>query len=294
MRLAIRVGSAAVLIFFALVLLNNRYHPSRSPASFWHFDTTSFRSALRPHTQTTTTARRKWGIGTDRTNGVTYQNTPIEVPNDGIIVMGKLRDEDTAWVSAELAEWRNFIYTVDDVNAPAHTRSNKGREAQPYLQYLVEHYDDLPAIMVFLHPHRDGWPAAWHTDTMDYSNVDSVRALQREWVLSEGYVSLRCQTSPGCPAEMQPFRQPAKPGNTGEKHYATAWKELFGNSNVPKQIGAPCCSQFAVSREQVLQRSRSDYKRMLDWVLNNDLPDEVTSNIMEYSWHIIFGKEPIL
>jgi hypothetical protein len=93
-----------VLIFFALVLLNNRYHPSRSPASFWHFDTTSFRSALRPHAQTTTTARRKWGIGTDRTNGVTYQNTPIEVPNDGIIVMGKLRDEDTAWVSAELAE----------------------------------------------------------------------------------------------------------------------------------------------------------------------------------------------
>lgn len=129
---------------------------------------------------------------------------------------------------------------------------------------------------------------------MDYSNVDSVRALQRDYVLAEGFVSLRCQLSPGCPAEMQPFRKPPKPGNTGEKHYAEAWKVLFGNDNVPQEIGAPCCSQFAVSRDQVLQRPLSDYKRMYNWVLNNDLPDEVTSNIMEYSWHIIFGKEPVL
>lgn len=193
-----------------------------------------------------------------------------------------------------LSRWRNFVYTVDDTSAPAHTPKNKGREALPYLQYIVDHYDDLPAIIIFLHSHRDGWPAGWHTDTMDYSNVDSVRALQRDYVLAEGFVSLRCQLSPGCPAEMQPFRKPPKPGNTGEKHYAEAWKVLFGNDNVPQEIGAPCCSQFAVSRDQVLQRPLSDYKRMYNWVLNNDLPDEVTSNIMEYSWHIIFGKEPVL
>lgn len=190
--------------------------------------------------------------------------------------------------------WRNFIYTVDDINAPVHTPKNKGREALPYLQFIVDHYDDLPSMVVFLHSHRDGWPVGWHTDTMDYSNVESVRALQRDFVLQEGYVSLRCQLSPGCPAEMQPFRKPPKPGNTGEKHYAAAWKELFGNSDVPKQVGAPCCSQFAVSREQILQRPLSDYQRMYNWVLDNDLPDDVTSNIMEYSWHIIFGKDPVL
>ena len=192
------------------------------------------------------------------------------------------------------SRWRNFIYTVDDVNAPNHTPVNKGREALPYLQYIVDHYHDLPAVMLFLHSHRDGWPAAWHTDTMDYNNVDSVRALQRQWVLDQGFVNLRCQTSPGCPAEMQPFRNPPKPGNTGEKHYADAWEQLFGNTDVPEIIGAPCCSQFAVSREAVLKRPLTDYQRMYNWVLNNDLPDEVTSNIMEYSWHIIFGKEPVL
>lgn len=129
---------------------------------------------------------------------------------------------------------------------------------------------------------------------MLYSNVESMRALQREYVLSQGYVSLRCQLTPGCPAEMQPFRNPPKPGETGEKYYAAAWKELFGNTKVPASIGAPCCSQFAVSRDQILLRPLSDYKRMYNWVLNNDLPDDVTSNIMEYSWHIIFGRDPVL
>ncbi|KAJ5152651.1 uncharacterized protein N7482_009129 [Penicillium canariense] len=294
MRLSLRVGSAAALIIFTLVLLNRRFDTGKqSPKAFWQFDTTSFRAALRPQSEQAHAARRKWGTGTNNAAVLTYQNTPIEVPNEGIIVMGKLREEDTAWVSAELAEWRNFIYTVDDTSVPAHTPVNKGREALPYLQFLVDHYDDLPPVMIFLHSHRDGWPAGWHTDTMDYSNVDSVRALQREFVLAEGYVSLRCQTSPGCPAEMQPFRNPPTPGDTGENHYAQAWEELFGNSNVPEKIGAPCCSQFAVSRDQVLQRPLSDYQRMYNWVLNNDLADEVTANIMEYSWHIIFGKDPI-
>ncbi|KAJ5640160.1 uncharacterized protein N7484_008022 [Penicillium longicatenatum] len=295
MRLSLRIGLAAALIIVALVLINRQLHTvGQAPQSFWHFDTTSFRVALRPPQQTTQDGiRRKWGGGSKKLLGLTYQTTPIEVPNAGVIVMGKLREENTAWVSAEVAEWRNYIYTVDDTNAPVHTPKNKGREALPYLQYIVDHYDDLPPMIIFLHSHRDGWPAAWHTDTMDYSNVDSVRALQRDFVLQEGFVNLRCQLSPGCPAEMQPFRNPPKPGDNGEKHYADAWKELFGNTKVPEIIAAPCCSQFAVSKEQVLMRPLSDYKRMYNWVLNNDLPDEVTSNIMEYSWHIIFGKDPV-
>lgn len=148
--------------------------------------------------------------------------------------------------------------------------------------------------MVFLHSHRDGLLAGWHIDTMDYSNVDSVRALQKEFVQQAGYVNLRCQLSPGCPSAIQPFRQPPNPESKGEAHYAAAWKELFPGEPVPKEVAGPCCSQFAVSREQILQRPHSDYQRMYDWVMNNELPDDVTAAIMEYSWHIIFGKDPVL
>jgi hypothetical protein len=192
------------------------------------------------------------------------------------------------------SRWRSVIYTVDDVNVPMHTPKNKGREALPYLQYIIDHYNDLPEVVVFLHSHRDGVIAGWHIDTMDYSNVDSVRALQKDFVQQAGFVNLRCQSSPGCPSAIQPFRQPPNLESPGEAHYAAAWKELFPNTPVPREVAAPCCSQFAVSRDQILRRPHSDYQRMYDWVMNNNLPDEATSNIMEYSWHIIFGKEPVL
>ena len=148
--------------------------------------------------------------------------------------------------------------------------------------------------MVFLHSHRNGHPIPEEPGRIDYSAVELVTELRQDFVLQEGFVNLRCRRSPGCPADIEPFRGSANTANVGEQYYAAAWKELFGNNKVPKVIGAPCCSQFAVSREAVLKRPLADYQRMYDWVLHNTLPDEVTSNIMEYTWHIIFGKDPVL
>ncbi|KAJ5833915.1 hypothetical protein N7474_002226 [Penicillium riverlandense] len=278
MRSSVRIGSAAALICVALILIYSSGHGDHA------------RSLLRIEKPS---SHRKWNIGTNTKAQLTYQTRPIDVPNIGSIIMGKLKSEDTAWVSAELAEWRNIIYTVDDPFAPLHTPKNKGRESLPYLQYIVDHYEDLPETMVFLHPHRDGWPAAWHTDTMDYNNVDSVRALQTSFIQENGFANLRCQQTPGCPVELQPFRKQARSGNEAEKYYAQAWEELFNNTDVPEKIGAACCSQFAVSRDQVLKRSLSEYQRMYDWVLNTELPDQTVATIMEYSWHIIFGQEPV-
>ncbi|CAG8004034.1 unnamed protein product [Penicillium olsonii] len=294
MRLSIRIGAAAALIVITVLLFNRSLRTeSEHLKDLLHFDTGSFRTSLKPKPEDDSSAHRKWRVASDNKPALVYQTTDIQVPNQGAIVMGKLKEEDTSWVSGELAEWHGIIYTVDDTNVPMHTPKNKGREALPYLQFLIDHYDDLPEVVVFLHAHRDGWPAGWHIDTMDLSNVDSVRALQKDFVQLEGFVSLRCQLSPGCPDAIQPFRQPPKLENPGEAHYAAAWKSLFPNERVPAEIAAPCCSQFAVSKEQILKRPHSDYKRMYDWVMNNDLPDEVTSNIMEYSWHIIFGKNPV-
>jgi hypothetical protein len=111
MRLSLRIGLAAALIIVALVLINRQLHTvGQAPQSFWHFDTTSFRAALRPPQQTTQDGiRRKWGSGSKKLLGLTYQTTPIEVPNAGVIVMGKLREENTAWVSAEVAEYVPFL-----------------------------------------------------------------------------------------------------------------------------------------------------------------------------------------
>ena len=185
-----------------------------------------------------------------------------------------------------------MIYTVDDQTAPTHTPKNKGKESLAYLQYIVDHYNDLPSTIVFIHAHKTGFPQSWHIDNERQDNADSVRTLKLEYVQSKGYVNLRCQHSVGCPVSLRPSRN-SRDTKTVDGAYWTAWEQLFNNSRVPKEIGVPCCSQFAVSKKQVLQRPLSDYRHFYNWVLENDLPDNVTAGIMENTWHIIFGQEPV-
>lgn len=212
---------------------------------------------------------------------------------DGVIVIGKLQSDNTDWVSEKLPKWQNAIYVVDNQSAPLHTPMNKGREANPYLTYIIENYHNLPRTIVFLHSHQDGYPGGWHTDTPDHSNVWSVEHLNVDFVQETGYVNLRCTHIPGCPDEIQPFRDPFDPSRASENHMMEAWKDLFGNSDVPNVIGAACCAQFAVSRDQVLKRPLDDYVRYRQWILDTSLEDDLSGRIIEYLWHIIFGKPPV-
>ncbi|EXJ81471.1 hypothetical protein A1O3_07763 [Capronia epimyces CBS 606.96] len=207
--------------------------------------------------------------------------------------MAETKGENVDWVSEELQDWQHAIYHMDDSNWVLHPPLNKGREAMAYLTFIVDHYHNLPEIMVFLHPHLMGWPQAWHTDSPDYSNVDSVRSLRLDYVREHGYANMRCLHIPGCPDEVRPFRN--DPARAYELAFADAYTYLFGgnHSTVPHTIGAACCSQFAVSKDQVQARPRTDYVRYQKWLIDTELPDDVSGRVMEYTWHMIFGKGPI-
>jgi hypothetical protein len=208
-------------------------------------------------------------------------------------------------LTLQFDSWRAAIYNVDNTSEALHTPLNKGREANAYLLFIIQHYHDLPSIIVFLHAHRDTWPAAWHNDAPAYDNVNSIKSLQLEYVRSAGYANLRCNWIPGCPDEVVWQRQ--KPELTGnatldaetevaniEHKVPGVWRHFFGaNSEVPETIAAACCAQFAVSRKQVLQRPRSDYVRMHRWLMETEFDDQVSGTIMEYLWHVIFGQEPV-
>lgn len=183
--------------------------------------------------------------------------------------------------------WQNAIYTVDDPTAPLHTPANKGKEAMAYLTYIIENYTSLPSIVVFLHSHQSGYSHGWHTDAWGYSNVRAVRSLQLNYVRKNGYVNLRCSWSPGC-----------KPKHRFNAHVTPEiWRELFGNGakeqEVPQQIGAACCAQFAVSKEQVLSRDLNEYVHFRRWILDSELGDGKSGRVFEFLWHVIFGKDAV-
>ena len=103
-------------------------------------------------------------------------------------------------------------------------------------------------------------------------------------------MNLRCNTNPGCPAQFQL----GDGGSISEDVMRGAWKELFGkDEKLPSSIGAACCSQFAVSKDQIRARPQDDYKRIRKWLLATRLDDHVSGRIMEYVWHIIFKRESV-
>ncbi|KAF5857368.1 hypothetical protein ETB97_005902 [Aspergillus alliaceus] len=212
---------------------------------------------------------------------------------DRVIVVGKTKDDDTDWVVNELTNWLHAIYAVDDPEAPLHVTKNKGNEANVYLQYIIDNYDDLPSTIVFLHSHRDGYPRAWHTEFSDHSNVRAVRMLKTDFVQRNGYANLRCNHNPGCPDEIRPFRAEKSEDHLPEQVFPEVWETFFNNTNVPEIIATPCCAQFAVSRAQVLQRPLSSYIRYHQWLMDTELPSNVSGRVMEYMWHIIFGQDPV-
>ncbi|KAK8039443.1 hypothetical protein PG993_007854 [Apiospora rasikravindrae] len=231
---------------------------------------------------------------------------PLHHPPPSVdIVAASLQTDNTAWFHRHLPlSWRKHIYTVDDSRASLTVPKNKGREAMVYLTHIVNNYDSLAETTIFFHAAR----FAWHNDDPDYDAVPTLRRLRLEHVRREGYVNLRCVWVIGCPEEIHPHldaeearRLDSEAGSTDEEKpptttkaiYKTAFQELLQGVPVPDVVAVSCCSQFAVTREAIRRRPREDYVRFRDWLLSTPLTDDLSGRVMEFAWHIIFGKESV-
>ncbi|WEW57283.1 hypothetical protein PRK78_002748 [Emydomyces testavorans] len=201
------------------------------------------------------------------------------------LVVASLKSDNVSWLEENLPDWHANVYVVDDPKAKLMVPMNKGRESMVYLTYIIDHYDRLPDYMVFMHGQR----YQWHNDDPIYDGVPIIRSLRLPYVEGVGFAPLRCTWVPGCPAEIYPLN-PSENGRpariAAERAYAPAFRTLFPNMRVPKEVGATCSSQFAATRERVRQRRKSDYERMRQWLIETDLDDAISGRVMEYAWHM--------
>ena len=256
----------------------------------------------------------------------TFQHGPVQnIPtfggaaSDKVVIMAKTVKENTDWVAQNLPEyarcalyflrspghetftnkksysWQAAIYTVNpspnttSTDTTLTTPMNKGRESMAYLSYIIDNYAHLPSTLVFLHSHRAGFLSAWHTDTPLHDNVDALHSLQIPFVQQSGYVNLRCNWNPGC---LEAHRHNAHV--TPE-----VWQDVFSGTSTeekgqaPTLVGAACCAQFAVSKKQVLVRPLGDYVRFREWIIDTEKSDAKSGRVLEFLWHVIFGKDAV-
>ena len=72
---------------------------------------------------------------------------------DRLIVVARHK-EDTSWLDVYLSDVPHVVYQVADSAAKYTTSTNKGNEATPYLQYIIDNYHSLPKSIVFSHGHK--------------------------------------------------------------------------------------------------------------------------------------------
>ena len=212
------------------------------------------------------------------------------------LVIGRLSadEERTRWVLEKLHNIDSLqLYVVDDPKAAGpHLEKNHGREAAVYLKYIVEHYDELHDITFFWHADEQ----VWHNNMLlGWDSVQTINRMDRHHIIETGYVPSRCDHWPGCPQWIRFDPSKAEhhldPHRLEEMFTPDLFSQLFPNStDFPPYFSGTCCSQFALSRDQIRTRPKETYEAILDWVLEYE-SDDRSGQMLEYTWPYIFtGK----
>lgn len=221
--------------------------------------------------------------------GIPY---PLNHEYSMTVVVGKRKVDDTEWLDLELpSSIKNAVYVVDDPDAPLHPPQNKGNEVMVYLTYIIDHYEELSDISIFMHHHR--W--AWHNNDLLHNDaVTTLNHLLPQRIIREGYVNLRCQWDPGCPTWLNPSSTQISEDKLEEPYVKEIWGALFPSDPLPSNLAQTCCSQFALSRDRIHAIPQAEYERIRTWVLTTSMPDHLSGRVFEYLWQHLFAGQAVL
>ncbi|KIW71313.1 hypothetical protein PV04_03494 [Phialophora macrospora] len=221
--------------------------------------------------------------GTPKGQGQTYTKT---------VVVARQESEDVSWLENSTLNVSRAVYVVDKpaLSPGYEVPRNKGHEAMVYLSYIIDHYENLSDVSIFVHAHRTTWH---NNDLLDSDMIKTIEHLSDAHVTRAGYFNLRCHHEPGCPDWLhldRPDEELDTHRKMEERAFSLAvWSELHPNVPPPKAISQPCCAQFAVSRDRIRAVPREEYIRYRDWVLHTELSDTFSGRVMEYSWQFLFA-----
>jgi hypothetical protein len=112
---------------------------------------------------------------------------PVGEPYTKTVVVSRMKREYVEWIQENFGGDKNIrpaIYVVDDPKAELHPPKNKGHEVMVYLSYIIDHYDNLSDVNMFMHSHRNSWH---NNDVLDNDAVQMISRLSAERVQREGY-----------------------------------------------------------------------------------------------------------
>jgi UDP-galactopyranose mutase len=193
---------------------------------------------------------------------------------------------------------------------------NRGNEAAVYLAYIVEHYHDLPEIVVFLHDHG---PRSWHSESdiffkrlrafyggvryEKYNKMAEVGVENKAQLFRRFSSKVRSLSS--CYHEGPDTRSPLCIQHLPKRHLLDdplLWRKTYDTfEGILKEYGASraedagrfwsCCATFMARRRHVLQQPREFYLKSLEAILHLDVPSSISGRWWEYNWYRVLGMQ---
>jgi hypothetical protein len=230
--------------------------------------------------------------------------------------------EDISWLDVKLGDIDHLVYQHLDPEAVHNVDFNNGREASAYVSYIIENYDKLPNMLIFMHGHEQSWHHKQKVEVMQNMNWDIVRQL--------GFVNLRYLEIPqpdGWDHQWLPhglegdWLHPKAKNFTDQKLFDKPHGVVHGHADaemrfsklmaqdwhvfepelgpVPELVHSPLGAEFVVTKERILLRPLSFYQKvfkyMKHWAGGEDL-DPIWRDpgyVLEPLWSFIFGEPPV-
>lgn len=202
-----------------------------------------------------------------------------------------------------------IIYVADQPSSQNGLPQNKGNEAMVYLTYLIDHYENLPEVMMFMHSHRK----SWHNNALlRRSSALTMNKLRPQAVLERGFVNLACdkvlrraiKPLPGAPgpsildlsredweAEDGGSRLRSQSPREQHRQYADLWHQLFPSpvhDEPPSSWEYFTGGQFTLSRELVHSLPLDRLHFLRDWILQTHLSSRSAGAVFETLWEAVF------
>ena len=220
------------------------------------------------------------------------------------MVVSAYRD-DLAWLrNVEAIGIRTHVYGRPGAEAPNANDQlpvNRGDEAAAYFRYLVDHYDDLPEYVMFVHGHEYAYHAPTSMATTCRLDVPTqVEAMG-------GFASLnhdkRGRTVRKYADRLMPSYSAQWTKQLGRgwsaAFLARALAELYEDAeqppvSTPTKLAFPASAQFVVSKAAIQKRPRAFYARAYN--LSTAATPETCRGrtcggyFFEQQYHYIFGR----
>jgi hypothetical protein len=191
-----------------------------------------------------------------------------------------------------------IVYIADNPNATYHVPVNKGNEAMVYLTFLIDRYDNLPDVMIFMHAGR----TSWHNNVLLHWSSDmTLRRLRRSYIKSNGFTNLLCDrtyrcshiynaTKSGFPASVLTRGRQLMYGENESDYtqFREIWDGIFPGRPIPATLGTVPGAQFSLTRETAQRVSLDELKRLRQWIIDVDLDAKAAGAVFERLWHMIF------